>query len=284
MRRTAATFCLLGLSGLLALAWAAAPPRWPNPAVPAEARAAPAPKAKRSLLDKLFALSMFAPIKQDRALTLKAVLDGLASAHDVPFEINERAFKFENLAAVDATPVVENAGLPGGKMTLARRLKQVLARVPAPSGATFLVRRDHLEITTGQFQSAELLPGEAGPEDEVVGPALSVPLVHLAFDRRPLGEALKALAEQVDTGIVLDPRVGEKAKAPVSANLPNAPLDTALFLMAEMADLRAVRLDSIFFVTTPEKAKALEADWKKFKAKNRALDGLPAPAPGAGGM
>src|SRR5262249_51766019 len=45
--------------------------------------------------------------------------------------------------------------IPPMKTTLATVLKKILARVPVPSGATYLIRRDVIEITTGQFATAE---------------------------------------------------------------------------------------------------------------------------------
>lgn len=47
--------------------------------------------------------------------------------------------------------------------------------------------------------------------------------------------------------------------------------------LAEMADLRVVRLDNVFFVTTPERVKALQDAWEKHGKKGRALE---APPPG----
>jgi hypothetical protein len=62
---------------------------------------------------------------------------------------------------------------------------------------------------------------------------------------------------------VIDPRVGkEKASIPITAWLPNVPLETAVHLLADMGGLSVVRMDNVFYVTTPENA----AKWKlRFK-------------------
>src|SRR4029077_6454536 len=75
--------------------------------------------------------------------------------HRVTFDINERAFKYEMLNDVAKTEIANPNPLPGVKSTFGTVLKRILARVPVPSGATYLIRRDVIEITTGQFATAE---------------------------------------------------------------------------------------------------------------------------------
>jgi hypothetical protein len=293
MRRICAVFfsvALLGLSGLLA--WTAGPPTGP-----ASARvegAAPRPevavavvRGKETIVDKLYKRSKFPAVEQDKNTSLEQVLAALGKTADVSFEINERAFKIEQLINVEQSAVVESAGLPGRETTLARRLKQVLARVQVPSGATFLVRRDHIEITTLNQVNAAL--GSDAPRQPLDDAAeikpIEVPLVHLLVERRPLEDVLRTLADQSDSSIMLDVREGEKGKKLVSANLLNAPLDSALFLLGEMAELRLVRLDNVYYLTTPEKAQSVEAAWKLFLQRQRSPDlggfGIPG---AAGGM
>ena len=98
-----------------------------------------------------------------------------------------------------------------------------------------------------------------GPQPQ--GPYL--PLVHASFDRRPLEEGLRELAEQSGFNVLLDARAGEKGKLAVSGQLLNAPLDTAVRFLADMADLRAVTRDNVIYVTTPENAGNLQERLKK---------------------
>jgi hypothetical protein len=79
------------------------------------------------------------------------VLDQLGRVHELTFDIDERAFKHEMLTDVETTPVVKNNAIKGGTYTLAERLKKILARIPVPSGATYVIRGDVIEITTGSF-------------------------------------------------------------------------------------------------------------------------------------
>src|SRR5207245_713576 len=97
-----------------------------------------------------------------------------------------------------------------------------------------------------------------------------------------LEQVLRYLSEQSDQVVVLDSRLGEKGKTAVTATMLNAPLDSALFMLAEMANLRPVRLDTMYFVTSRENAEALEADWNRFLGKKRSSDVLPFLLPGGG--
>ena len=70
------------------------------------------------------------------------------------------------------------------------------------------------------------------------------------FDKRPLGEALKKLADDTPWSLVLDARVGDKAKLEITTTLKSVPLDTAVRILADMADLQPVIMDNVIYVTT----------------------------------
>src|SRR5262249_27302350 len=60
------------------------------------------------------------------------------------------------------------------------------------------------------------------------------------FEKRPLDEALEELAELTGAPVVVDSRLGDKAKTPVTATFRNTTtLENAVRLLAEMADLQA---------------------------------------------
>src|SRR5262249_28379348 len=96
----------------------------------------------------------------------------------------------ENIQDVAKTPITEQNPIPPMKnVRLSRVLDKVLSRIPVPSGATYLVRSDHIEITTGIFQRAQVWGGGKGP---------FMSLIHANFDKTPLEDVLKELAEQSD--------------------------------------------------------------------------------------
>jgi len=51
-------------------------------------------------------------------------------------------------------------------------------------------------------------------------------------------------------------RVGDKAKAPVSADLGGTTVEAAIRLLADMADLRPVIYDNVVYLTTKDNAAA----------------------------
>jgi hypothetical protein len=150
---------------------------------------------------------------------------------------------------------------------LATVLKKILDRVPSASGATYILRRDGIEITTEAAKIAEFRnPSDhAPPNPEAMEAPMGSPnpltLVQAEFDKRPLDEALKELADATDSNVILDVRASDKVKA-VTASLINVPLDTAVDLLANMAGLQVVSRDRVLYVTTKENAEAMHKELK----------------------
>jgi hypothetical protein len=84
---------------------------------------------------------------------LRDVLAFLEERAKVDLSIFEPAFNAENVAEVASTPISLKRQRSA---TLAETLQEILKQIPAPSGATFLVRANHVAITTGQ--SAQSAP------------------------------------------------------------------------------------------------------------------------------
>ena len=49
----------------------------------------------------------------------------------------------------------------------------------------------------------------------------------------------------------------------VTARLANVPVDTALRVLADMAGLKVVRMENVFYITSAENAEKLEKEKKK---------------------
>lgn len=79
--------------------------------------------------------------------------------------------------------------------------------------------------------------------------------VSLDCDGTDFGAAIKQLAGNTGANVVIDPRLGEKAKKAVTLKLDDVPLETAVRLLSEVADLRAVRMSNVLFVTTADRVK-----------------------------
>jgi hypothetical protein len=219
----------------------------------------PSPQALRALarrnasLRKVLTKPIDFPRKEDEDLidaktTLGELLDVLGDRYDFQVTVDEPAFRAA--AGGKAFEVMEQKVLekPFPRMirvSLGSVLQQILSRVPLTNNdyATFIVCRDFIEITTGGAKRARIW-GEnyEGPE---------WPLVNMQLERQPLGKAL----EELPTGglnIVLNPRAARQLKTPVTATFHDAPVDTVVEILADMADLRAVLKDNVLYVTTPE--------------------------------
>ncbi len=138
------------------------------------------------------------------------------------------------------------------------RLSTVLQKLVDQVQGGYLIKPDHISILP-QSRLQVLVWGSAealqGPDGET-RPRL--PVVHAVFDHRPLNEALKELSDLSGVSVLLDSRrAGDQAKAAVTATLLNAPIDTAVKVLANQAELDAVLLDNVLYVTTAENAVAL---------------------------
>jgi len=150
---------------------------------------------------------------------------------------------------VEWTEIAKQAPIPAiGKATIGDFLNVILARVPAKSGAIYVIRDRCVEITTLAALREEL---GRKPDDRIL------PLVYLRLDKQPLENALQVLSDRTGMSLVLDPRLAEKAKVPASVMFKSVPLDTVVRILADMADLQAVRIDNMFYLTSPENADRL---------------------------
>jgi hypothetical protein len=138
------------------------------------------------------------------------------------------------------------------------KLSLVLSRIVAQVGGAYLVRPDGIEVTSAKH---------ASPEHWHEVNRNQVPTVIGLYEARPLNEVVRELSEATGISILVDPKAGEKVKTPLTANLKNVPLDTAVALLADMAGLKTVAVDNVIYVTTEENAKIWESRRTKSPAK-----------------
>ncbi|MGH7172961.1 MAG: hypothetical protein ACRELG_21985, partial [Gemmataceae bacterium] len=106
-------------------------------------------------LRKQLGVTINYPGLDDARATLNDALDQLSKRYHLTFDINEQAFKMDGLMEVGRLPITDPAPIPPMHTTLSTILRKILRKVPAPSGTTYLIRRDVVEITTGTFAGAE---------------------------------------------------------------------------------------------------------------------------------
>ncbi len=204
------------------------------------------------------------------------VLDQLSKRYNVAFLINELAFSEAGLREIDQFRMASPRPIPAMKTSLRTLLHFVLRRVAESQQveAVFLVRTDHIEITTAEFCRLEL-----GLRSKEPLYASMLPLVWDAYEEMPLAQILPRLAETSGYNVVGDPKAKEALQTKITAQLNNVPIGTAVRLVANMAGLTAVRLDNVFYVTTTENAKNLREEQLRLDGE---MSGVTGPHPARG--
>ncbi len=170
--------------------------------------------------------------------------------------------------------------LPPGKHTI-RIAYQLQGTTPAIRPIS-----GQLEIEVSVRPAAEVpaAGGKAPPAKEFAPPALGrkgsrlVPVVSAKFDKVPLAEALANLADESGTNVILAAYAAKEGETKVTANLTGVPLDTAVIILADMADLKLVRLGNVYYVTSRAARPRLEAEeQKRLTKENKQYSDEPGP-------
>jgi RNA polymerase sigma factor (sigma-70 family) len=189
----------------------------------------------------------------DPNITFIEALDNLSKRYNLSFTINHKAFEEKDLTDVERFKFCAAKPVRPLQARLATVLNVILSRLPAEANAVYVLRLDTVEITT-----KEALQDEMGiPRNELRS---VLPLVWDVFEDTPISKALASVTETTGYNVVVDSRVAEKVQAKATAQFNNVPVDTAVRLLANMADLRMVRMDNVFYVTTAENVKRLHEE------------------------
>ena len=84
--------------------------------------------------------------------------------------------------------------------------------------------------------------------------------VSVDLNKVGLAEALRKIGRDTATNLIVDARAEKEAKAEVSLQLEDVPLETAVRLLSEMAGLKPVRVGNALFVTKKDLAAAMRND------------------------
>lgn len=214
------TLCLIAVAAIVAvgsMASAAAP-------VPAPAKGATPMDTARKALDEVGDMTY-----QNKSL------------NDLVADLKDRA-----KLSIVLDPSIAQFGLDPNSPTLDVNLKGVrlrdgLRQALAPFNLKCGLVKDGLYISTEEGLTVKQLRQR----------------VSVDCDGTAFATAAKQLAADNGANIVIDPRLKEKANAAVTLKLDDVPLESAVRLMAEVADLSVVRMSNVLFVTTPERAEKL---------------------------
>lgn len=145
-------------------------------------------------------------------------------------------------------------------LTVREVLDHVLAQ--ASVRCAFQVRGSQIVIVP-----AYVPPNRPGEKDGEVSLAISGqqiaeqmwgPPVGLTVSEKPLAAVLDDLRRQTGANIVLDVRCTDKAAQPVAAAMTDVRLLAALRVLADMADLDAVWMNNVYYLTTPDNAASIK--------------------------
>ena len=222
-------FGLCGLTAWLGFGFAGKAGDEPNVALPPARQ----PAALRERLEMVVPQVEFDPGP------LKDVLDYLTERYGLAILIETESFAG---AGIDPYQLKDQqvhlkrvSGLP-----VATVLRRVLAQVDAD-----FLQQDGAVVVV--------------PRSVMTPPVLLRRRVDALFEKVPLGEALRKLADRSGVSIVLDrQRAGDMAEAKVTANLIGVPVETAVRVLADMAGLESVPLENLLYVTTVENADRLK--------------------------
>jgi hypothetical protein len=123
-------------------------------------------------------------------------------------------------------------------------LRSVLRDVLDPYGLTYVVIGDTVVLTTDEMAMMRQLRQR----------------VNVDMDKVELAGALRQVAHDAGVNVILDTRVDKDLTAKVTLQLEDVPLETAVRLLAEMANLKPVRVGNVLFVTSKENANELRQD------------------------
>ena len=84
--------------------------------------------------------------------------------------------------------------------------------------------------------------------------------VSIDLEKAEFAKALRQLAKETSTNLVIDSRVAKDATGPITLQLDDVPLENAVRLMAESVNLRPVRVGNVLFVCSKTIATELKAD------------------------
>src|SRR5262245_3640166 len=157
----------------------------------------------------------------------------------------------------ESRPNLATAQLNG--FTLRRFLSVVLESL----NATFLVRKNYIEVVTPNtaLEVAKVTINLGEPTPSVL------PLVSEIYKAKPLDEVTAELAEEYDMNVVIAQSVGDRKTTAINVRLLNVTAEVALEAIAFQADLRVVRRGNVYLITTPEQAKTLTEEQFEFQRR-----------------
>jgi len=175
--------------------------------------------------------------------TLKDALDYLGDHYHLTFVVDNRAFNNEGFKDVGGACIAPGEGWTLKDVKLKEVVRALLGKVQLPD-VTYVIIGNTIVITTAEGAPYLWLHQ----------------LVTVDCQKEPMSAVLKKLAHETGTNLVLDPRAAKEAETAVTMQVHDVTLERAVSLVAEMADLKPLRLGNVLFLTTKASAVDMRAD------------------------
>ena len=181
----------------------------------------------------------------DRPLSIKIEKQPLSIALNMLKEQTKVLFVPDNLTIqqqLGFTP--DQPPMPVDITVKDMKLRNVLRAILAPYGLSYAAIGDTVIVTTEDVAMLRQMRQH----------------VNVDLTKVELARALRALARDTATNVIVDARADKDAQTQVTMQLEDVPLETAVRLLAEMAGLKPVRVGNVLFVTKKDIANELRND------------------------
>jgi hypothetical protein len=192
------------------------------------ARAAPADKIRRSL-DQVVSFDYQGNSFGDAIAHLK-------ERTQLPIVIDQVALRQRGIGE-GTSQTVELRNVRG-------KVKQALQQLLNGFNLTYVILEDSLLITSEETAVTRQMRQR-----------VPIELTNVSADK-----ALRDIAHKAGISLVFDPRVGKAVHQTISLQVEEATVETGLRLIAELVDLKAVRMGNIMFVTDPTRADRIRRE------------------------
>jgi hypothetical protein len=215
----------------------------PTAAEPEAPKAPADPGPAEKVRDKLDqTVDSFKPVEQ---WTLKDALEWLADRYDLKFSVDVRAFETEKIADVRQSMIAAKDQWELKNAKLKEVVRTLLKHLPATtSGATYVIIDDTVVVTTAARAPYHWMRQPVSVDSE----------------KEELSSVLRKLSRQTGVNLVFDVRAAKDPQTPVTMQVHDVPLETAVSLLSEMAGLKPVRVGNVLFITTKANAQEVRAD------------------------
>jgi RNA polymerase sigma factor (sigma-70 family) len=216
---------------------------------PAELTTKVAPSQSKTSVDVRSILAQPSNIRDISQLTWDTLIDQLSRQFGLDIAIDYA--EFARLAPPDLRPGEQKIRLPLSN-TSGMSIRDLLIQATVTSEFAFQIRGNQIRIVP-----AYRPPDTTGAGDFYKAERFYGPPIWIDIEEKPLPEILKDLRKQTGANIVLDTRGLADKTAPISAKFNDVRLFTVLAVLAEMNDRKVVKLNNVYYITSPQNATRL---------------------------